>query len=64
MDYQCPDLCRVIENKRGLFDLLCVLRDTSKAFDSNSEINITSRQSSLHGMKYMISISKTIVELQ
>ena len=49
---------------RGLFDMYCVLYDISKAFDSNSQMDITSLQSILRDLKYTISISESISEMR
>ena len=35
--------------------MYCVLNDISKAFDSNSQMNITSLQSIVRDLKYIIS---------
>ena len=49
---------------RGLFDMYCVLYDISKAFESNSQMDITSLQSVLRDLKYTISISESISEMR
>ena len=49
---------------RGLFDMYCVLYDISKAFDSNSQMVITSLQSILRDLKFTISISESISEMR
>lgn len=47
---------------RGSFVIYCVFvwYDISKALDSNSELNVTSLQSILRGLKIIISISESI----
>ena len=49
---------------RGLFGMYCVLYDISKAFDSNSQMDITSLQCILRYFKYTISISGSISEMR
>ena len=54
----------ILSHVRGLFDMYCVLYDISKAFDSNSQMDITSLQSILRDLKYTISISESISEMR
>lgn len=49
---------------RGLFEMLCVLYDISKSFDSKSEMNITPLQSILLSLKYIISISEYLSKMR
>ena len=44
--------------------MYCVLYNISKEFDSNSQMDITSLQSILRGLKYIISISESISEMR